>query len=211
MTSTSANKNMLFGGAILAIFALAAALLVGLTHDSTVEIIAENERKALMETLHLLVPNNKHDNDIFTDLIHVRAEELADRKFPFITVYRARKGSEPVAAILEIVTQEGYSGTIKLLVAINYDGTLSGSRVVSHRETPGLGDGIEARKSRWIFQFEGQSIQLKNSKQWQVKKDGGQFDQLTGATISSRAIVKATRKALEYFDIHKHELFLRAQ
>lgn len=196
---------------MLAGFALVASLLVAVTYDSTVEQIAENERIALLNTLHVLVPPDQHDNDMFTDLIHVRAEELANRKFPFITVYRARSGTEPVAAILEIVTPEGYSGTIKLLVAINYSGTLAGVRVINHRETPGLGDGIEARKSNWILAFNDESLQSKSNAQWQVKKDGGQFDQLTGATISSRAVVDATRKALEYFDSHKNELFLRAQ
>jgi len=211
MTLPNIHKSMLIGGAMLAAFALVAALLVALTYESTIDQIAENERQALLKSLHILVPEESHDNDIFTDLIQVRAEELASKKFPFISVYRARMGTIPVAAILEVISPEGYSGNIKFLVAIKYNGQIGGVRVISHRETPGLGDGIEARKSDWIQNFNQKSLEKTPLRQWQVKKDGGQFDQLTGATITSRAVVKTTRKALEYFDIHKHELFLRAQ
>ena len=102
---------------------------------------------------------------------------------------------------------DGYSGNIHLLVAIKYDGTLAGVRVVNHKETPGLGDAVEAERSNWILGFTGKSLTNPGKKGWAVKRDGGQFDQFTGATITPRAVVKAVYKTLEYYQQHKTQLF----
>ena len=113
------------------------------------------------------------------------------------------------AAVLTAVAPEGYGGGIRLLVAINYDGTLAGVRVLSHHETPGLGDKIEAERSDWILQFEGLSLENPAPRNWRVKKDGGRFDQFTGATITPRAVVAAVYDALVYFEAHREALFER--
>jgi electron transport complex protein RnfG len=122
-------------------------------------------------------------------------------------VYRGRLGGQPVAAVLSPVVTQGYSGPIQLIVAIRFDGSLAGVRVLSHRETPGLGDKIEIERTDWIRSFDGKSLLDPAPAAWQVKRDGGDFDQFTGATITPRAIVRGVRGSLEYFDEHKHLLF----
>lgn len=109
--------------------------------------------------------------------------------------------------MITAVAPEGYNGNIYLLVAIKIDGTLSGVRVVSHKETPGLGDGIETSRSNWILSFNGKSLDNLTNKQWAVKRDGGDFDQFTGATITPRAVVKAVNNALHYFKKNKVKIF----
>jgi len=191
---------------ILFLFAAIGTVLVAYTFDSTRDKIAANEREALLRKLHLLIDPRTHDNDVFKDALQVRNEILLGTPGP-VTVYRARMGGKPVAVVLTPVAPDGYSGKIKLLVGINYDGTLAGVRVVSHRETPGLGDGIDEDRSDWIYGFEGKSLENPSQDRWEVKRDGGDFDQLTGATITPRAIVKAVRKCLLYFRDHREALF----
>src|SRR5690606_4959952 len=113
-----------------------------------------------------------------------------------VTVYRAFRGGEPVAALFNSVAPDGYSGEIRLLVGVRVDGSLSGVRVLSHKETPGLGDPIEVRHSDWITRFSGLSLENPPFERWKVRRDGGDFDQFTGATITPRAVVKATRNTL---------------
>ncbi|MBF0256289.1 MAG: RnfABCDGE type electron transport complex subunit G, partial [Gammaproteobacteria bacterium] len=113
-------------------------------------------------------------------------------------VYRARLRGEPVAVVLGPVVTEGYSGTINLLVAVNRDGSLAGVRVISHKETPGLGDKMEEEKSDWVLGFNGKSLSHPAEALWKVKRDGGVFDQFTGATITPRAVVKAVKQTLSY-------------
>jgi len=193
----------------LLLFAVVGSGLVAFTFDSTEERIAENQRRALLNSLNELVPTDRYDNDIFSDILMVTNSELLGTE-DAVPIYRARKGGWPVAAVLTPVAPDGYNGNIRLLVAINLDGTLAGVRVVQHRETPGLGDGIEASRSDWILGFDGKSLSNPGKKAWRVKRDGGQFDQFTGATITPRAVVKATRKALLYFKLRKQNLFERA-
>jgi len=141
------------------------------------------------------------------DTIQVQAEALGSDE-P-LTVYRARKAGEPVAAILTVVAPNGYNGSIRLLVGIRRGGSLAGVRVLSHKETPGLGDAVEAQRSDWLEQFPGRALGDPPLEDWKVKRDGGAFDQLTGATVTPRAIVQAVRRALVYFDEHKQALFRR--
>jgi len=110
--------------------------------------------------------------------------------------------------VLEAIAPDGYSGKITLLIAI-VNGELAGVRVVSHNETPGLGDYIDAAKSDWIKQFDHASLTHPDSSAWKVKKDGGRFDYMTGATITPRAVVKAVHKALRYYEQHGAEIFSR--
>jgi electron transport complex protein RnfG len=199
-------RQSLITAAILLLFALIGTAMVAYTYDSTRERIAANERATLLRKLHRLIPPESYDNALLQDTLQVQNETLLGTADP-VTVYRARMHGKPVALVIAAVAPDGYSGAIRLLVGINVDGSLSGVRVVAHRETPGLGDGIEEDRSDWILGFTGKSLQNPTLQGWAVKKDGGAFDQLTGATITPRAVVKAVRQALLYYRDHKDALF----
>ena len=191
---------------MLAVFAIVATSLVSFTEINTREQIKENERLALLAALNELVDADSYNNNILTDTILLPAvSELGTTDAT--QVYRARKNEKPVATVLTSIAPNGYNGKIKLLISINYDGSLGGVRVIQHKETPGLGDKIETKKTDWILGFKGLSLHNPNQSKWKVKKDGGDFDQFTGATITPRAIVTAVKKALLYFDQHHDELF----
>jgi Na+-translocating ferredoxin:NAD+ oxidoreductase subunit G len=199
-------RPILLSALFLFLFAVIGSGLVALTFDVTAERIVENQRRALLRSLNELVPQDRYDNDIYTDLVTVPSGDLPGITGP-VTVYRARKEGWPVAAVMVVTSAEGYSGSIRLLVAINMDGTLTGVRVIEHRETPGLGDAIERAKSDWILAFNGKSLADPVREKWNVKRDGGVFDQFTGATITPRAVVKAVRDALIYFTANRQALF----
>mgnify|MGYP001825856739 FL=1 len=194
---------------ILLLFAAVGTTLVAYTFEKTRDQIAANERATLLRKLHRLIPADQHDNVLLEDTITARDEALLGSAEP-VTVYRARSNGEPVALVIAAIAPDGYSGSIKLLVGINVDGTLSGVRVIAHRETPGLGDAIDETRSDWIYIFDGKSLQAPDVSRWAVKKDGGDFDQLTGATITPRAVVKAARNALQYYRDHQEALFAPA-
>lgn len=198
-------KNMLIGALILGLFAVVGTGLVALTQAGTAERIAENERQALLDNLHQVVPQALYDNDIYTDSIEV-VDPLLGSALP-ARIYRARMGNQPAAAVISAVAPNGYGGDIKLLVGIRYDGTLTGVRVISHKETPGLGDAIEAERSDWILGFVGLSLEKPEEKHWKVKKDGGVFDQFTGATITPRAVVEAVYNTLRYYQAHRDSVY----
>ena len=202
-------RAMTRAAAVLAVFAAAGVLLIALTHAATRERIAEVERQALLHSLHAVVSPEAHDNDPVADMIEVREARLLGTEAP-VPAYRARRAGAPVAVILTPVAPDGYAGSIKLMVAVNHDGTLAGVRVLAHRESPGLGDLVEERRSSWVTRFTGRSLADPAPDRWKVKKDGGAFDQFTGATITPRAVVKAVKNALEYFGSHRDELFAPA-
>lgn len=199
-------QQILLTALLLGLFAVLGTGLVAFTFDNTHERIAANERAALLRNLHVLIPPERHDNDLFTDVIEVTAPELLGSAEP-AAAYRARKDGWPVALVIAATAPDGYSGPIRLLVGINADGTLAGVRVVNHRETPGLGDAIEASRSDWILGFDGRSLDDPKESLWAVKRDGGHFDQFTGATITPRAVVNAVKKALLYFQRNTDRLF----
>lgn len=199
-------KRITIAGLLLAMFAVIGVGLVAFTHIATKDQIAENERMALLNSLNALVPAETIDNDIVTDLIEVSdLEKLGTEN---TTVYLGRKAGNPVAAVFTSVAPDGYSGQIKLLVAVLADGTLGGVRVVAHKETPGLGDKIEVEKGDWIHSFVGKSIGNPELAKWNVKRDGGIFDQFSGATITPRAIVKAVKNTLLYYQENSKQLFI---
>lgn len=199
-------RNMLIGALILGLFSVVGTGLVALTYEGTAVRIAENERQELLRSLHQLISPADHDNDLYSDVITVTDKVLLGSK-DGVPVYRARRAGQPVAAVIASIAPNGYSGNIRLLVGIRYDGTLAGVRVLSHKETPGLGDAIEAERSDWILRFAGKSLLNPDEKGWKVKKDGGQFDQFTGATITPRAVVKAVYSTLRYYQQHRETLF----
>lgn len=195
--------------AILAGFAVAGSALLGLTEAGTREDIAANEQAYLINSLNEVLPASEYDNALLKDIITVTAPQALGTEQP-VTVYRARKQGKAVAALFTVVAPDGYSGDIRLLVGIRHDGSLSGVRAVNHRETPGLGDAIETARSNWILKFSGRSLQNPAEARWRVRKDGGEFDQFTGATITPRAVVKAVKKALIYFKTNRDNLFASA-
>jgi electron transport complex protein RnfG len=199
-------RNMLISALVLSLFAIAGTFFVSYTFDNTIDRITENKRLALLKAIHVLVSPNAHNNDIFTDIIYKTDNDLLGSKKP-VNIYRARKDSKPVAVIINSIAPDGYNGNIDLLVAINYNGTLAGVRVVHHKETPGLGDAIEANRSDWITKFKMLSLTTPDKKGWAVKRDGGEFDQFTGATITPRAIVKAVYNTLRYYKKNRDSLY----
>ncbi len=190
---------------VLAAAAIAAFGLVAVVHEATRDQIAATERARELARFDQVLAGRPHDNDLLADTVTLRDPELLGSA-DAITAYRARFRGEPVAVVLESVAPDGYSGDIRLLIAIAPDGTVLGVRVVAHRETPGLGDFIDSRKSKWIERFMGKSTRNPPLAAWRVRKDGGDFDQYTGATITSRAVVGTVGRTLELFARHRDEL-----
>jgi RnfABCDGE-type electron transport complex G subunit len=192
------RRQILISGAFLWLFAVVGTTLVAVTEFSTADAIVENERRVLLRNLLALLPADRLDNDIANDTLELPPSPLLGTETRS-TAYRARLQGEPVAVIFNSVAPNGYNGRINLLVGVNVDGSVAGVRVIKHAETPGLGDGIEIRKSPWIRSFDGKSLDNPDAAGWRVKRDGGEFDQLTGATITPRAIVAAVRNTLLYY------------
>ena len=191
-------------GWLLGVFGVLGAALVAFTHLGTAEQIAANEKAVLMNNIYKLVSPDEMDNDLLQDVISIREPTLSRED---ILVYRARQGNEPVAVVMTPVEAPGYAGVIKLIVGIKADGSLGGIRVLAHNETPGLGDKVEENRSDWINGFAGKSLDNPAPERWKVKRDGGNFDQFTGATVTPRSIVVTAKQTLEYFASHKQQLF----
>jgi electron transport complex protein RnfG len=189
----------------LAAVAVIGVALVAAMHELTAARIAANEREALVRKLTAILPEGVQTDTLLRNPLAVRDPALLGSAQTL--VYRARRGAKTVALIVASVAPEGYGGPIDLLVAVLKDGTLGGVRVVKDSETPGLGDKIEATKSNWILGFAGKSLANPPLSKWKVKRDGGAFDQFTGATITPRAVVKAVRNTLIYVRQHHQALF----
>jgi len=190
---------------LLALFSLCAAVLV-VTDHYTRDKIAKNARDVELRSIDSVMPL-PHDNDLHEDYMDIN-DPVYFSINPNVTVFRARQGKQPAGVVLMPVTATGYSGKILLAVGIAYDGTLLGVRVLEHKETPGLGDRIEHTKSGWINNFTGRSFANTPPDAWAVRADGGSFDQLSGATITSRGVVNAVRKALDYYQANRDRLYL---
>ncbi len=203
MIFQSMGKNSL----LLALFALITALILASTDRITEDRIAESERLAAQKALFEIVPLARHNNDLLVDLQPIPEQYwLALGLDNGGDVHIARLDDQPVAAIVPSITTDGYSGDIGMIVGINFDGTVAGVRVVEHKETPGLGDKIELRKSDWILSFNGKSLNNPKLSKWNVKKDRGDFDQFTGATITPKAVIHQIAKTLEYFEKDRERL-----
>lgn len=209
MRRTMAKAAFLTASNLL-IFTLVGTALLALTYNLTHERIAASELAEKLKLVSQLVPPDSLDNDIMRDTVTVAADPLLGNEGETLA-YRARKGGQPVAVVLEAVAPDGYSGKIRLIVAVKADGAVGGVRVVAHKETPGLGDYIDIAKGNWIKGFDGKTLLAGRENDWKVKKDGGQFDYMAGATITPRAVVKAVRKTLEYYAQHKDALLAAAK
>jgi electron transport complex protein RnfG len=200
-------KSMGFNSIVLALFALVTSLILATTNELTYERIEQSEREAAQRALLEIIPLERHDNDMLMDVQPVPEPYWATLGLKKGgNIHIARDQGQPVAAIIPAVTPDGYSGAISMIIGINFNGSIAGVRVVEHRETPGLGDKVDLKKSDWILSFNGKSLVNPQSSGWNVKKEGGDYDQFTGATITPRAVVKQVLKTLQYFEDDRERL-----
>ncbi len=204
----ASSQKVFQSGFLLALIALLGTALLTGVNALTHERIVEQENLRMMQQLNTIVPAGSFNNNLLEDRIEVRDESYLRHPGP-VTVYRARKDGKPVAALMIVTAPDGYNGDIRILVGIDDEGMLLGARILAHKETPGLGDPISLDRSDWILGFSNKSLQNPDTAAWAVKKDGGVFDQFTGATISPRAVVKTVRDSLLFFDANKAMLFER--
>jgi len=192
---------------VLAFFAAITSLAIGWTYLSTQSEIELAERRAEARQLMEIFPEDTHDNELVDDTFVLEAETSLLGLRQERQGYRVRQGERVVGVILPATARDGYSGDIRTLVGVRSDGSVAGVRVVAHKETPGLGDKVDLRKSPWILGFNDRSLDNPALSQWSVSKDGGAFDQFTGATVTPRAVILATRRALEYAELNQATLF----
>ncbi|WP_245391549.1 electron transport complex subunit RsxG [Thioflexithrix psekupsensis] len=197
-------KSFAKATSVISIAALVGAVLVAGTYQATRAQTAQNERNTLLRTLNQVMPADYYDNELLADKIDYPANTSHAAS---ITVYRAWQQGQARGVALMTSALEGYNGRIQLLIGLDAQGTVLGVRVLSHQETPGLGDAIEHRRSDWITAFNGRSLENPSSTGWQVKRDGGIFDQFTGATITPRAVVRAVYHALQFYQQEKSTIF----
>ncbi|AJE20978.1 electron transport complex subunit RsxG [Azotobacter chroococcum] len=202
------GRSMLKNSLVLGLFAVVTVGGVTLLQWGTADRIQAAERQAQSRALGEILPAGSYDNDLLASSILLDEPQLGHRGPQ--PAHLARKDGQTTAVILRVTAPDGYSGAIHLLIGIQADGRLAGVRVIGHRETPGLGDRIELAKAPWIRSFEGKSLENPAESGWAVKKDGGDFDQFSGATVTPRAVVKAAHQALQYFQANKATL-LNAQ
>lgn len=208
MTPT-AKTPVWSGGAILAGLAAICTALVALTHAVTAPRIAANEQAYLERSLQPVLAGIEYDGQLSESTIVIPPPHELPGNDP-VSVYRVYADASPVAALFVVNARGGFAGPIRLLIGVDSQGTVTGVRVLEHRETPGLGDLIDANKSDWILQFNGRSLGNPDLAAWSVKRDGGEFDQLTGATITPRAVVGAIRETLVYYDENSEIVFAEA-
>lgn len=206
----SIAKASVYTALNLLFFALIGTAMLALTYQLTHEPIARSEEAEKLNMVTQIAPAATYDNDIIKDTAQLAADKLLGNDDMTIA-YLGRLKGQPSIVVLQVIAPDGYSGKIRLIVAIRSDGQgngkIGGVRVISHKETPGLGDYIEIAKNNWIAGFNDTSLEQPKDSGWKVKKDGGQFDYMAGATITPRAVVKAVHKALQYFAQHRDELF----
>jgi Na+-translocating ferredoxin:NAD+ oxidoreductase subunit G len=194
----------------LLVFTAAFTLLMAITYNATKPILDANAVAAKLKLIGEVLPAAEYDNDLLADFILLPPTKALGTDEE-TKVYRARKDGKPAALVLEAVAPDGYSGRIDLVLAVRTDGRLAALRVTGHRETPGLGDYIDPKKDKhkdhpWVKQFDNQPADLVAAGQWKVKKDGGRFDYMSGATISPRAVTNASGRALAWAIHHSEDL-----
>lgn len=194
MLGQSITKN----GLLLGLFAVVTTGVIAGTYLSTRGLVQDNIRAAEERALLEIIPRDRHDNSMLDDAVALSDDALLGLREPR-NAYRAKQNGEVVAVILPATARDGYTGDIDLIIGVNRDGSVAGVRVLSHRETPGLGDQIDYKKSQWVDGFIGRSLLNPEAEKWTVKKDGGVFDQFTGATITPRAVTAAVKRGLEFY------------
>jgi electron transport complex protein RnfG len=190
----------------LLFFTVIGTAILAFTFSVTFERIAQSEKTAKLKLINQIAPQSLYDNDLLKDTLILPASAQLGTSQDTVA-YRGRLKGHPSIIVLEAIAPDGYSGKIGMIVAISYDGSISGVRVILHKETPGLGDYIDIAKNKWISLFTGASHARYQEDGWKVIKDGGQIDYMAGATITPRAVAKAVHSALHYFDENRDKLF----
>ena len=201
-----ARSPIVRSGATLAAIAALCTALVAFTYELTDDRIAANEQAWLEQNLQPALSGLTYDGNIGDSRVTIPSPHTLPGSGDALA-YRVYAGGEPTAVLFAVSARDGYSGPIRLLVGVGMDGRLTGIHVLEHRETPGLGDLVESSKSDWAQQFRGRSIGDPVTAGWAIRRDGGTFDQLTGASVTPRAIIKAVRETLESFAEHREALF----
>jgi electron transport complex protein RnfG len=189
------SKNAL----LLSLAAVACVAVIAGVNQLTSDRIAEQAQAQKLKVLTEVLPADHQDDALLEHCLEVSAADafgVAPSQ-----LYRTQVNGQAVY-VSETVAPDGYSGNISLLAAIRADGTVLGVRTIAHKETPGLGDKIEVKRHPWILSFAGKQVESVDDKRWAVKKDGGEFDQFTGATITPRAVVAAVKRAALYIKAH---------
>ena len=201
--STVANptyrQRVGYQAGLLGGFAMVAAAMLVMGDIATRDAIQQRQAEDLLASLAQVIPRDLHDNDLLADTLTLQTPDGE------VIVYRALEGLTVSGVAFETVGQ-GYGGAIRVLLGVDKDGRILGARVLAHTETPGLGDKIEVDRDDWILDFDGKSLGEPPPERWAVKKDGGDFDQFSGATITPRAMVKSVKQGLELFAAHRDAL-----
>lgn len=204
------RPSVMKSGITLAVIAAICTTLVALTYQSTKHRIKANEQAWLERSLQPALSGLFYDSGVTESKIIIPPpHDLPGSEAAII--YRVYAEEEPVAALFVVTARDGYSGPIRILVGVETSGLVTGVHVLEHRETPGLGDGVESTKSDWVMQFNGRSLVDPEPSGWAIRRDGGQFDQLTGASVTPRAIIKAIKSTLLYFDAQQATIFADVQ
>lgn len=203
---TGLRSPVIRSSLLLGVIALLGTSLLAGVNDLTHERIVEQEKRRVLQQLNEVVPVTLFNNDLLEDVIKIEDETFFRHPEP-VTVFRARMDGRPVAVMMIVTAPDGYNGDIRFLAGIDASGKVLGVRIISHRETPGLGDPIDVEKSDWILGFNDKFLDNPDTNGWAVKRDGGEFDQFTGATISPRAVVRAVHNTLIYFQANMQQLF----
>jgi electron transport complex protein RnfG len=206
MLNKAIFKNALKTAITMLAFALIGTSLLAYVFDITRAPIEASEKEARLALFKEILPVNVYDNDLLKTTVEIDPNDLLGNRVSTIANI-AKFNNKTAGVVLEAIAHDGYSGDIKLLIAIRADGSISGVRVLAHKETPGLGDYIDIAHGKWIKLFDDESVHKTPIANWQVKKDGGKFDYMVGATITPRAVVKAVLKALQFYEINKQTLF----
>ena len=201
-----ADAPVLKSSITLAVIAAVCTVLVAVTWRLTHERIAANEQAWLEQSLQPALSGLFFDSGVSESRVTIPSPHGLPGSEDAV-IYRIYSGDTPVAALFVVSARDGYAGAIRLLVGIDIDGVVTGVHVLAHRETPGLGDRIESTKSDWVTQFGGRSLSDPQASGWKIKRDGGEFDQLTGASVTPRAIVKAIKETLSYVGANRDAVF----
>lgn len=200
------DSGILKNGMTLAAIAAICTAMVALTYRLTADRIVANEQALLERSLEPVLSGLLFDSGVTESKIIIPPPHALPGSEAAI-IYRVFAEGEPVAALFIVSARDGYAGAIKVLVGVDMRGIVTGVDILEHRETPGLGDRVESSKSDWVRQFAGRSLSDPEQSAWSIKRDGGDFDQLTGASVTPRAIVKAIYETLVYFSANQKNLF----
>ena len=201
LSLAAVREQLPYQPVLLGTVALLAGAALTFAYNATRDHIAAAEARDMQQTLAQVLPTGFADNDLLQDVIELEGVKPGSKR----KIHLAKKAGVVAGAVFG-VSDRGYAGEIRLLMAVDRDGTVLGVRVLKHSETPGLGDKIEIARNNWIKSFDGKSLGNPPVEKWAVKKDGGVFDSFAGATITPRAVVSGVKKGLDYFAIHRKEI-----